>query len=451
MDKKPFARRIVVEINTPISRDGEIGKFLVKKRILPWEQLQAQFQYHLSADRIFTSVSTGDIHRMIGLAKQRDSAYKKLSGLSEGPLVDLLSCFYIRLDPDVDPKDLIKTLSLYSAVRRAYLDPDADVAGITRDPLFQDQGHLHPAPTGIGVEAVWPDDAGRGAPGGDGEGMKFIDVERGWGLDDPELVDGEGTPRVRLIGNPKGQNSPDPYYVDHGTKTLRIILAQNNGENGLGIAPNISTANVVSIKTSDGDENRSDAILYAVSQLNFGDVLVLPLQIRNTGLPIESAPLDYSIIRAATALGITVVEAAGNGDLNLDAPVSYPNLSDWCMPQRGPFDSNAIMVGASKAEQVDGTYERYPMSNYGARIDCFAWGEKVATTRDGSYHDGTSAACAIIAGAAIVVQGIMRGKGTDGLDPVQLRNTLRSGGTQCAGDELIGVMPDLEAILTTLA
>jgi serine protease len=449
MEKTPPDRRIIVELKHTIDREDGIDGYLIEAGLLPWEKLQAQFQNRLKAERIFSSVSNDDIQKMIGAAKKLDATYRSLSESSEARLVDLRSCFVIRIPNDLDHELLIKILSDIPTVRREYLDPDTDVAFLPGDPLYEDQGYLHPAPKGIGVEAAWPDMAGSGAPGGDGEGARFIDVEYGWDLDNIELKDRDNVPRVKLIGNPPGVNSSNPDYKDHGTKTLAIILALDNNKGGVGVAPHVSAAHVVSIKISETEVNRPDAILYAVSQLGFGEVLVLPLQIGGTFLPIESVPLDFSIIRLATALGITVVEAAGNGGFDLDNPAKYPNPSDWNVLRREHFDSNAVMVGASESVAVDGTYRRYSESNFGTRIDCFAWGENVRTLEN-SVHNGSSAACAIVAGAAIVVQGVMRKKRPPGLGPVELRKALQVGGTPCACGEGIEVMPNLCAILQGL-
>jgi hypothetical protein len=452
MAKSPIARRVVVELNHPIKGDGHIDKYLTEANILPWGELKSKFPHSLRAERIFASVSPGKIQEMINTAKKLDPGFQPLLELSKGRMINLLSCFFIRIPPTLDQDKLIQTLYEYPAVRLAYLDPDITVASVGCDPLFPQQKYLHAAPTGIEVEAAWPNGAGGGVPGGDGEGARFIDVEYGWVLNEQELLDGKNNERVVLIGNPPGRNSSNSVLCTHGTQTLAVILALDNGVDGIGVAPRVTTANVVSVLHPDGEENRKDAILYAAEQLGRGDVLVLPLQISGDGLPLESREAEFAAIRLATAKGITVVEAAGNGAKDLDAPSTSPGVEGRRVLNPGETgfeDSKAVMVGACKSKRSAGKYGRCPGSNYGSRIDCFAWGEDVITLRE-SIYSGTSAACAIVAGAAIVIQGIMRKKGSPGLGPAELRNALLSGGTPCASNEKIGVMPNLKAILPSL-
>ena len=74
-------------------------------------------------------------------------------------------------------------------------------------------------------------------------------------------------------------------------------------------------------------------------------------------------------------------------------------------------DSGAIMVGAASSTVP---HIRRPSSNFGSRIDCYAWGENVdtlSTDRDGEATDlyttsfnETSGASAIISGAAVITQ-----------------------------------------------
>jgi hypothetical protein len=452
MAKSPIARRIVVELNRPIKGDGNLDKYLTEANVLPWVELKSKFPHSLRAERMFTSVSGGKMREMINTAKKLDPGFQSLLELSKGRMVDLLACFFIRMPAAYDHEKLIQTLYEYPAVRLAYLDPDITVASVGYDPLFPQQKYLHAAPTGIEVEAAWPNGAARGMPGGDGEGARFIDVEYGWALSEPELLDGKNIERVALIGNPPGWNSTNPTLCTHGTQTLAVILALDNGADGNGVAPHVTTANVVSVLNPDREENRKDAIIYAAEQLGRGDVLVLPLQISGEGLPLESREAEFAAIRLATAKGITVVEAAGNGGEDLDVPGTSSSVESRRVLQRGEpgfEDSGAVMVGACKSKRSAGKYMRYSGSNCGSRVDCFAWGENVITLKRSTYS-GTSAACAIVAGAAIIIQGIMRKKGSPGLGPTELRNALLTGGTPCASNEKIGVMPNLKAILPAL-
>ena len=117
-----------------------------------------------------------------------------------------------------------------------------------------------------------------------------------------------------------------------------------------------------------------------------------------------------------------VIEAAGNGGENLDHKY-YKRKFD-----RTKRDSGAIMIGAGGPPR-DGwsDRERLDFSNYGARVDVQGWGRKVATldygdlqrcdaddATDRHYTDefsGTSSASPIVAGAAVLVQGLAKKRG----------------------------------------
>ena len=96
-----------------------------------------------------------------------------------------------------------------------------------------------------------------------------------------------------------------------------------------------------------------------------------------------------------------------------------------------------------------------------SRIDCYAWGENIDTTTTNDYgyesnteytthFGGTSGASAIVAGAALIVQGIAQFSLGRRFSPRELRDLLKTNGTPSATPETdrIGVMPDLRAIIT---
>jgi len=168
--------------------------------------------------------------------------------------------------------------------------------------------------------------------------------------------------------------------------------------------------------------------------------------------------MTFDLIELATKKGIIVIEPAGNGDTSGD-PVGN-NLDDFKnarenkvldrTPGNAEFkDSGAIMVAA--ASDRNG-HSKMKSTNFGNRIDCFAWGENVFTTNNpaelpGPYlpdFNGTSSASAIIAGAAIVVQSIVEASGKPRLSPAQMRDILSQNGT--SGNR-IGVMPNLKKII----
>jgi hypothetical protein len=106
-------------------------------------------------------------------------------------------------------------------------------------------------------------------------------------------------------------------------------------------------------------------------------------------------------------------------------------------------------------------------SNYGSRIDCYAWGENVVTAGNypklsgccisaySSTFGGTSSASAIVAGAAIGVQSIVERNFGSRLAPTQMRRILSDPkfGTESENGhriDKIGVMPDMKKIIDGL-
>jgi len=148
-------------------------------------------------------------------------------------------------------------------------------------------------------------------------------------------------------------------------------------------------------------------------------------------------------------LGITVVEAAGNGSVDLDAP-ACGGVFD-----RAVGDSGAILVAAGSAA----SHAPLSYSTHGGRVDLQGIAEGVVTLGGGglfggsdplqryqSSFGGSSAASAMVAGVALAVQGQRRVGGHAPLEPLELRDLLVETGTPQAPDpRLIGPLPDLAA------
>ncbi len=108
-------------------------------------------------------------------------------------------------------------------------------------------------------------------------------------------------------------------------------------------------------------------------------------------------------------------------------------------------------------------HQRMHFSNYGNRIDCYAWGEDIVTAGLHPYSSGiaintythqfggTSGAAAIVAGVAISLQSMIEANHQCRLKPQHMRQIMGSpsnGTVSAGGPEVdgIGVMPDLEKI-----
>jgi len=311
-----------------------------------------------------------------------------------------------------------------------------------------EQPHLNPAPEGVDARFAW------GLPGGRGQNVDLIDIEQGWVFDHLDL-------RGRQISLVSGV---DADFRGHGTAVLGIIAAVDNNMGVIGIAPEIGSLRTVSQWRAKNDLSTVRAIEAAVDALTPGGVLLLEAQtaLRGVGggLPPEAEPGVLTAIQSAVAHGITVVEAAGDGGLDLRV-VRQKAWGHFLDPGSPDFrDSGAILVGAATAGSP---HSRIAGSTYGRRIDCYAWGEQVVTTGDGFQGEeiddftdtfgGTSAAAAIVAGVAVVVQGIAKTRLGRPLEPAELRDLLRdpANGTPSASpDDFIGAMPDLQKIIAKI-
>jgi subtilisin family serine protease len=279
----------------------------------------------------------------------------------------------------------------------------------------------------------------------------FADIEGGWNAKHEDLP-GE---RITHVA---GEEIRDPSWRAHGTAVLGQVVGRDNGKGVVGIAPDVERVFTSSI----GGIAVADAIDQAARKLRAGDVLLIELQ--RTGPRGRYSPVEwwddvFDAIKAATDRGVEVIEAAGNGNDDLDHD-AYKGKLD-----RKKRDSGAIMIGAG-APPREGFRDREKLdfSNYGSRVDVQGWGRKVATLdygdlqscedteQDWRYTDrhytgefsGTSSASPIVAGAAILLQSFARSRGKV-LDPIVLRELLRSTGTPQAGDtkKHIGPRPDL--------
>jgi serine protease len=358
--------------------------------------------------------------------------------------------------PDAD--SAVGALKTLNGVANAYVDVPAEEPTVYpgNDCRWPRQGYLDPAPDGIDAEFGWQFD------GGDGAGQHFIDLERGWTLEHEDLKDHGAT----LVGAIFDNARP------HGTKVLGVVCAVDNDRGDVGIAPNVDSVGVVSYYQG----TRADAIVAAIDRLPYGGILLLEAQLRGMtiggtyywGLPIEVLDADFEAIRLATAYGITVVEAGGNSRIDLDTVKDdYGNLV-LNRGDRAFCESGAIMVGAATS-----TVPHSPVyfsgnngSNYGSRIDCFAWGEDVdtptstitppfSTTEYTGSFCLTSSASAIVAGAALVAQGIAESVGGYRLSAFEMHNLLANPAMGTPSKEpsadRIGVMPDLRKIIKSNA
>ena len=164
---------------------------------------------------------------------------------------------------------------------------------------------IQPSPNG--VDAV---DA-RDVAGGAGDGARVADIESGWLLTHEELI-GARVRKLSVFGS---------AFVDHGTGVVGIVAGSDNGVGTIGIAPGAA----VDLVTEDrgGVVNRAAAIAVATANLSSGDILLIEGALPFTPAPepailVEFDPAVQVAIGIAVGRGITVIEPAGNGGVDLD-------------------------------------------------------------------------------------------------------------------------------------
>jgi len=352
--------------------------------------------------------------------------------------------------------ELLKKVQQLPEVDHAYLEQMViePLVDPSNDALAVGQDYLEAAETGI--DAIWAWEQGDG----EGAGVGFIDLEQGWFLGHEDLIAKTPTLIFNDINNTLEESR------DHGTAVLGEVVGADNSVGIVGVAPGVTSVRVVShYEAATLSSNVADAITAAIDAMAPGDVLLLEVQ--GTGFfPAEIDAAVWATIRLASALGVIVIEPAGNGNKTLDTWSEGGRRLDRTDPLN---DSGAIMVGSCDVEVPHNRYTGLGQgsgSNFGARVDCFALGEGIVTTGYGLPGDpadvnhrytnsfgGTSGASAIIAGAALILQGKYQATAPAGgrLSPKQMRALLSDPATGTAQSRAvpgrIGVMPNLRAII----
>lgn len=311
---------------------------------------------------------------------------------------------------------------------------------------------LDPEPVGIDARWVWT------LPNGDGRDMHFIDLEQGWFLDHEDL------PNPTLVFN-DNHDGKYGFVGDHGTAVVGIVSGVDNDLGIVGIAPNVRSVRLVSHwNENTNTSNVTNAVIAAITGSPQPHVLLIEGQLGATNLPVETDDATFDAIGRAVASGVIVIEPGGNGNQNLD--VWTDSLGKHRLNRNGMEfkDSGAILVGAgtSSVPHERSVWKNAGGSNFGSRIDCYAWGDGIVSSGYGelagygatSYtkqFGGTSGASAIIAGCAVLVQGLNFAKNQFLFGPETMREILSDPSTGTAQgtttEGRIGVMPNLRAVV----
>jgi len=256
----------------------------------------------------------------------------------------------------------------------------------------------------------------------------------------------------------------------HGTAVAGMILA---GDNGFGVTGIASRAQgyFFPIASQEQGFRFQNAFFSMLQEFEAGDVAVFPVALAPNGTvgpfarssqPIVTSPAYYTLVRIASDLNILCVVSAGNSC----APVAEEAAGE------PPIRSGALVVGAGYPGAflevapagsciglgTPGSFSRVVYSNWHgadsaiAVVDLFGWGAAVATTgglpnlfrgvpAEGSpwsreytnSFGGTSAAAALVAGGAAVLQAFGRQTYGANLRPESIGGLMRDNGLPQAG------------------
>lgn len=392
------------------------------------------------------------IERLFTQPEQEISAEKiSLEAASNEQMPDLNLWYRFTVQDGTNAEALIDALNAMPEVEIAY--PATLPSPLPTPNYITQQAYLIPATPGVDAKYAWT------LPGGTGSRVTIVDVEYSFNQSHEDL------PAIPVIGGQEYNGFGD----DHGTAVMGELVSKNNG---LGVK-GISYGAVVKFSSACMDSfcsnyNPANAINTARANTANGDVILIEQQTPVCGLadygPLEWIQSVYDAIKFATAAGRNVVEAAGNGSVNLDGAGCSNKFN------KTTRDSGAIIVGAGSPPNSSQTdRSRLYFSSYGSRVDVQGWGGLVVTTGYGNLYSGTgqnqwytnsfsgtSSASPIVAGSVALLSSIAEQRGSI-KSPAWIRSTLISTGSpqQAAVgypvSQHIGPRPNLKAAIAKLA
>ena len=430
-----------VKFEDQLAVSARSGKLLMGNEAYPQSGVLEQYGYW----EPFYSIDPQFLNQYYEKAKQR--LKKNLS--------NPLTLFEFHVNEGMDLETVKKELKSLSYLKYVSVPPKLSTPAAPD--LQPTQVYMYDQAPGIHVQEFWNTYNNHGA------GIKICDIEYQFNANHMDL------PTVTIIGPTPG----DPGYGNnHGTAVLGEIASLNNGNGTTGIA--YESQLFFAGAYIDIDYYLEEALISTLTELGEGDIVLIEQQIMAfDGTPDEGyAPVEwyqpfYDAIQLISGNGIIVVEAAGNGNRDLDHPMftvdnegHYPFLEEnW---------SEAIIVGAGAVGLSDVSRSRMWFSNYGSRIDVQGNGEGVVTTGYGTAYSaegenqyysnsfgGTSGASPIVVGAVALLQSLNEEHNGNRLTVNEIRDLLVSTGKpQVSGDlpvtEKIGPLPNVFAAANIL-
>ncbi len=358
---------------------------------------------------------------------------------------DLNLWFRLTVAPGADMGALIDSLNALPQVELAYPAPlpvgfpavstrparqpskDPSAAPLLSPSFVADQGYLLAAPSGIDAQYA------RTRPGGSGGNVIIADVEYSIHQTHEDLKS------VPIIGGQQFLGFGD----DHGTAVMGELMGKNNAYGVTGIAYDATVKlSPACMDTACSTYDPANAINTARLNTRVGDVILIEQQTSVCGLtdygPLEWILSVYDAIKASTLAGRTVVEAAGNGSVDLDQ-VGCSGLFT-----RSTRDSGAIIVD---------------VQGWGDWVTTSGYGNLYAGTGPNQWYtntfNGTSSASPIVAGAAALLSSIAKQR-SNMVSSYWIRSILVSTGSAQRSDpsypssQHIGPRPNLRAAIAHL-
>lgn len=322
--------------------------------------------------------------------------------------------------------------------------PPTDIPPITSN-YEPNQTYLGPDP-GVNMNYAW----GMGLTG---TGIRVRDVEYGFNPNHEDL----NQVNVSIASGMTINSSATTAYTEHGTPVFGIVMA-HKGTYGISGMAHGAQEMVLFPEWQQTGYNRVNAVTQAIANSQAGDVILYEMQAFGQGgssatnyVPAEYSQVIWDLTKAATDAGIIIVEAAANGNQDLDAAFYAPYMA------RG--DSGAIIVGGGLANT---SHDRISYSTYGTRVDVQGWAQNVFACGYGDLFQiggdfnqgytnfsGTSSATPMVAACVIVLQSYYFGLTGSYMTPAAMRNLLKTTGipqgTGVAGN--IGPLPNMQAAI----
>ncbi len=418
-------------------------------------------------DQVLNDLEWHQWHRITDVPESTIDSWETNGERNTGQdLYNLNNIYRLQIPKGQDVWKICKQLEALQGIERAMPVPKPVPAPSPPPVSYQYlQGYLNASSNNpSGVDAIWS----WTQTGGTGTGVNVCDIEYAWNYYHADISKAYGSQiNPNQIVNPEANDH-------HGTAVIGELVADNNlwGTTGICYGSGLLTCGSYYWEYGSLSWNVAGAISLAISNLSAGDIILLeqqwelynpnqwyvPIEWWGTSYPSTTQTYNavYIAITNAIAMGIHVVEAGGNGNINTDNYSWYGN-------------SGAIIVGAGTAtstndrQRITPSYSGSWGSSYGQRYNLQGWGENVFTTGYGNYYSteglnyyytstfgGTSSASPIVAGALACIEGYyLANVSSTPPTPSYMRSHLSTWGTaQAYGPSgNIGPRPNIKAAI----